>query len=88
MITLDLSPLANTLKSVGWNFLSDCTALTSIDLSPLNNVKKLGLSFLTGCPNLDAVVTFDLHNEMDPPLSGSLMKAVKDAMAEQERKSE
>ncbi len=40
------------MTKIGNEFLSHCTSLESIDLTPLKNVKTIGSNFLNNCPKL------------------------------------
>ncbi|MDR2369587.1 MAG: leucine-rich repeat domain-containing protein [Mycoplasmataceae bacterium] len=47
--------LPSSLTKIGSSFLSNCTALTSIDLSPLTALTTIGDSFLSNCYALTSI---------------------------------
>jgi hypothetical protein len=52
----------NTIKTIGYGFLYNCSSLTSLDLSGLNNVKTIGFSFLLKCSSLKSLDLSGFNN--------------------------
>jgi len=45
----------SNVQQVGNDFLSGCSSLKEVDLSPLSNVQQVGYSFLSECSALKVV---------------------------------
>ena len=59
--SIDLSPLANIVTSLDGSFLTGCTGLEALDLSPLSGVASINGPFLEDCTGLKSI-------DLTPPL--------------------